>query len=205
MKILPSLLTPRLLRCILRYLLHCLCLGLLLCTLPNRGAWAEETPSTPVPLPLNLPQVSTSEIGTPPASASAKASASSTAAPAPTLNSNTKMQHSTSGGMANLLQVVGALMLVIIVLLGLAWVLKNHGPKHLLGRVPVRVVGGVNIGGRERVLVIEVADQWIVIGATPNQITPITTLPRQNMAEDNEVPSKQFSVWLKQMMEKRNG
>jgi flagellar protein FliO/FliZ len=114
------------------------------------------------------------------------------------------IQNPANSGMANLLQVVGALMLVIIVLLGCAWVLKNHGPRNLLGRVPVRVVGGVNIGGRERVLVIEVADQWIVIGATPSQITPITTLPRQNMAEDNEVPGKQFSVWLKQMMEKRN-
>lgn len=105
----------------------------------------------------------------------------------------------------HLMQVMGALLFVIMLMLGLAWFLKNHGPKSLLGRVPVKVVGGVNLGGRERVLVIEVADQWLVIGTTPGQITTLATLPRQATPEDEPVPGKQFSLWLKQIMEKRNG
>jgi flagellar protein FliO/FliZ len=113
---------------------------------------------------------------------------------------------STSGsGVGHMVQVLGALIFVIMLMLGLAWFLKNHGPRSLMGRVPVKVVGGVSLGGRERILVIEVADSWLVIGSTPSQITPIATLPRQPMPEDEPVPGKQFSIWLKQIMEKRNG
>lgn len=108
-------------------------------------------------------------------------------------------------GVGNLLQVISALILVVVIMLALAWALKNFGPKRLLGRVPVQVVGGVNLGGRERVLVIEVADQWIVIGATPNQITTLATLPAQSMANDEIQPGKPFSEWLKQIMEKKHG
>ncbi len=110
-----------------------------------------------------------------------------------------------TGGVGNVLQVISALILVVIIMLGLAWGLKNFGPKRLLGRVPVQVVGGANLGGRERVLVIEVADQWIVIGATPSSITTLATLPRQALNDDELQPGKPFSDWLKQIMEKRNG
>ncbi len=105
----------------------------------------------------------------------------------------------------HLMQVMGALLFIIMLMLALAWFLKNHGPKSLLGRVPVKVVGGVNLGGRERVLVIDVADQWLVIGATPSQISTLATLPRQSTPEDEATPGKPFSLWLKQIMEKRNG
>ena len=110
-----------------------------------------------------------------------------------------------SSGISNVLQVISALILVVLIMLSLAWGIKSFGPKRLLGRVPVHVVGGANLGGRERVLVIEVQDQWIVIGATPNSITTLATLPRQPLNDEELQPGKPFSDWLKQIMEKRNG
>jgi flagellar protein FliO/FliZ len=106
---------------------------------------------------------------------------------------------------SNLFQVILALIVVLLIMFGCAWLLKNHGPRRLLARVPARVIGGVNLGGRERILVVEVADQWLVVGSTPTQINLLTTLPRQESIDDEPIPGKQFSVWLKQVMEKRNG
>ena len=168
---------------------------------------------TDAPLPPGHPvQAATSGSGAAvknSASATASAGAfSSAAASSASHDSMAGMYGSpapSGSGIGNLLQVLGALIFIIMLMLGLAWFLKNHGPKSLMGRVPVKVVGGVSLGGRERVLVIEVADQWLVIGATPNQITTLATLPRQPTPEDEPVPGKQFSIWLKQIMEKRNG
>jgi flagellar protein FliO/FliZ len=170
---------------------------LALCLTASALAQNAETPETSAMASAPFTLAAPSASATPPPRASAP---SNDLFRAPSASQNT-----VSSSTGNLLQVISALIVVILVLLACAWAVKNFGPKNLLGKVPVRVVGGVNIGGRERVLVIEVADQWIVIGATPSQITALTTLPRQNTTEEGEIPGKQFSVWLKQMMEKRNG
>ena len=106
---------------------------------------------------------------------------------------------------SNLIQIISSLIVVLLLMFGCAWLLKNHGPRRLMARVPTRIIGGVNLGGRERIMVVEVGDQWLVVGSTPNQINLLTTLPRQESMEDEPIPGKQFSVWLKQVMEKRNG
>jgi len=84
---------------------------------------------------------------------------------------------------------------------------KRFGPKNMVGGTTVRIVGGVSVGSRERVLVIEAADQWIVIGVAPGRVNTLATMPRQEntpLAESTPV-GKNFSDWLKHTIEKRNG
>jgi flagellar protein FliO/FliZ len=203
-----------------------LLLGSLLCSLPgdvsaasasaSAGDAASSAKSSTVAASAVTNGASANASATALASASATAltSASATASASPprpaigNVGNPSGMHPVTSAptsGVSSVLQVMSALILVVIIMLGLAWGLKNFGPKRLLGRVPVQVVGAANLGGRERVLVIEVADQWIVIGATPNSITTLATLPRQTLNDEELQPGKPFSDWLKQIMEKRNG
>ena len=37
------------------------------------------------------------------------------------------------------------------------------------------LVGALNIGGRERIMVVEVGDQWIVVGASPGRVNALAT------------------------------
>ena len=69
-----------------------------------------------------------------------------------------------------------------------------------------RVVGGVNVGNRERVLVVEVADQWIVVGVAPGRVNALSTMPKQDNAPTSQpLPEqKNFATWLKQTIDKRN-
>ncbi|MGH8809782.1 MAG: FliO/MopB family protein, partial [Noviherbaspirillum sp.] len=70
----------------------------------------------------------------------------------------------------------------------------------------VKVIGGVNVGSRERILVVEVAEQWIVVGVAPGRVNTLSTLPRQEIAAPDSAPAaKNFSTWLKQTIEQRNG
>jgi flagellar protein FliO/FliZ len=87
-----------------------------------------------------------------------------------------------------------------------AWSFKKIGPAAIGSKLAVKVVGGVSLGNRERVMVIEVADQWIVVGVTSTQINTLSTMPKQeHLSEqaDKSVQGNQFSAWLKRTMDQR--
>lgn len=108
---------------------------------------------------------------------------------------------------AGLLQIFLGLVAVLALMAVAAWSFKKIGPATTGNKVPVKVVGGVNVGNRERIVVVEVADQWIVVGITASQINTLSTMPKQtNLVEqqDDAQPVNQFSTWLKRTMDKRN-
>jgi len=118
---------------------------------------------------------------------------------------------SSGSGAAGLLQTIFALLLVLGLLIGLAWLLKRYGPKPGGGLANLRVVGALNIGGRERIMVVEVGDQWIVVGAAPGRVNALHTMPRQDVdlgagtgAGQGSLPATRFADWLKNTMDKRN-
>ncbi len=107
----------------------------------------------------------------------------------------------------NLLQVLFGLVVVLALMAGAAWALKRFGLTKAAMGAPVKIVGGVSVGNRERIIVVEVADQWIVVGVAPGRVSTLSTMPRQeNAAPLETMPAgKNFSAWLKQTIEKRNG
>jgi flagellar protein FliO/FliZ len=44
------------------------------------------------------------------------------------------------------------------------------------------MVGALSLGGRERIMVVEVGDQWIVVGASPGRVNALATMPKQEGA-----------------------
>jgi len=109
----------------------------------------------------------------------------------------------------SLLQTVVALAVVLGLLVGLAWLLKRFGPRHITGGTTVKLVGALSVGARERILVIEVGEQWIVVGASPGRMNALSTMPRQETPEGTDatttVPTANFAEWFKQTIDKRNG
>ena len=110
----------------------------------------------------------------------------------------------------SLLQTIFALCVVLGVLFALAWVMKRYGPKMQAGGAGLRVVGALNLGGRERIMVVEVGQQWIVVGASPGRVNALATMPKQETEPGPATlhpyaPSAtSFSEWLKQTIDKRN-
>lgn len=148
---------------------------------------------------------------TPAAAAVASAAPASTAAPAGplalTIPTPAAAPASSSGG---LLQTTMALLFVLAVLVGLAWLLKRFGPKHLTGsQRHIKLVDSLNLGARERILLLEVGEQWIVVGASAGRMNALTTLPRQELPPEETSPDSStkpnFAAWLKQTIEQRHG
>jgi flagellar protein FliO/FliZ len=109
----------------------------------------------------------------------------------------------------SLLQTILALVLVLALLAGLAWAAKRYGPRVAGNSANLRMVGALNIGGRERIMVVEVGDQWIVVGASPGRVNALATMPKGDAPASATLaahtPSAStFSDWLKQTIDKRN-
>ena len=144
-----------------------------------------------------------------PAAAAAAVPAPAAALPAMPPGAPATMAPTSSAG--SLLQTILALMFVLALLIGLAWFMKRYGPKVMGGNNKMRVVSSLNLGGRERIVLVEVADQWIVVGASPGRINALATMPRQEgelpqlATTQNGPAAANFSEWLKQTIEKRNG
>jgi flagellar protein FliO/FliZ len=109
----------------------------------------------------------------------------------------------------NLMQVLFGLVVVLALMAGAAWILKRMGVAGAGANSVAKIVGGVSVGNRERVVVVEVADQWIVVGVAPGSVNALSTMPRQETLPaviTEDIPAaKNFAAWLKQTIEKRNG
>jgi flagellar protein FliO/FliZ len=93
----------------------------------------------------------------------------------------------------------------------LAWFMKRYGPKAQGGSAHVKLVGALSLGGRERIMVVEVGDQWIVVGASPGRVNALATMPRQDqlaggdaVLHPHQPSAASFGEWLKQTIDKRN-
>ncbi|MBK8018683.1 MAG: flagellar biosynthetic protein FliO [Betaproteobacteria bacterium] len=96
-----------------------------------------------------------------------------------------------SGTLTTLLQVLLGLGVVMAAIAGAAWLARRYLPGGGMGSGPVRVVGGVMVGPKERVVVVEVNDTWLVLGVTATQVNELHTLPRPAHASTS-TPSSVF-------------
>lgn len=108
----------------------------------------------------------------------------------------------------SMFQVMLGLGFVLALMLGLAWLLRRWGalPRGTAG--VIRVIGGSMVGQRERVVLVEVADTWLVIGVAPGRITALHSMPKGELDVDTGRTTSggnHFSAWLQQITEKRQG
>jgi len=108
------------------------------------------------------------------------------------------------GGM---FQVVFSLLLVLAAIAGTAWLLKRFGPSQLGPGGAMKVLGGVAIGPRERLVLVEVGDTWLIVGVAQGHVSAVHSMARPPEATERGAPnvvSSPFAERLKQMLGKQN-
>lgn len=107
----------------------------------------------------------------------------------------------------SVMQIIFSLILVLGAVALVAWIMKRinlpqHGAASLL-----KVISGVAVGQRERIVLVEVNDTWLVVGVAPGQVRTLHTMPKGALPSGTQLssaPDGKFQMWLKQMVEKRN-
>ncbi len=82
---------------------------------------------------------------------------------------------STSGA---LFQGLLGLGMVLAALAAFFWFLRRFSPGQSAAQGAVKVVGGVMLGPRERLVVVEVGETWLLLGVGGGQVSTLHTLPR---------------------------
>lgn len=107
----------------------------------------------------------------------------------------------------SVLQVVLSLLLVLAAVVLVGWILKRISlPQQSAGNA-LKVISGVAVGQRERIVLVEVNDTWLVVGVAPGQVNALHTMPKGSLPSIPRATTdddSKFQGWLKQMMEKRN-
>lgn len=99
-----------------------------------------------------------------------------------------------------LLQTVIALAAVIGVVLALAWLarrVQRNGPR---GSATLRSRASLAVGAHERVMLVEAAGQFLLLGVTPSQVRLLhryDTPPELPNLPATRYPTEGFAAWLR--------
>ena len=111
-----------------------------------------------------------------------------------------------SGG--NYLQAILALILIVGLLAGTGWLARKVTGGKGFGQGGMKVVGGVALGPRERIVLVEVGDTWLVIGLVPGQIRTLYKMPKGELSAEGALAqglsNAHFADLLKRVSQKGN-
>ncbi|AOY01716.1 flagellar biosynthetic protein FliO [Jeongeupia sp. USM3] len=108
-----------------------------------------------------------------------------------------------SPGIGQFVQVLAMLALVLALIVGAAWLMRRFSllPGQAGGRL--RVVSGVMVGPKERVVIVEHGETWLLLGVTAQSVNLLHTEPRPADAPDaQQAPLPPFAEKLAALMKK---
>lgn len=109
----------------------------------------------------------------------------------------------------SIVQIIFSLLLVLAAIALVGWLLKRVNSTKLGGGNLLKVLGGVAVGQRERIVLVEVNDTWLVVGVGPGQIRTLHTLQKQtlqnteNPAPGSGQPDNRFAKLLSTVLQHR--
>jgi len=81
-------------------------------------------------------------------------------------------------GAGDYLQMLFGLVLVVGVIFGMAWLVRRMGTFQQVSHGALRILGGLSVGQRERIVLVQVGDRQILIGLAPGQIRTLHVLDK---------------------------
>jgi len=93
-------------------------------------------------------------------------------------------------------QMIIGLALVLGLIVLASWLLRRFGAGPAASGSIVRIVTAASVGPRERVVLVEVQDSWLVLGVAPGRVSMLHQLPRQEIAPAGLQAPQGFGRWL---------
>lgn len=92
---------------------------------------------------------------------------------------------------ASLIQVTVALMLMVGLILGLAWLMKRFANPLFQQQKHLRLIASLSLGVKEKIILVEVSGKQLVLGVTPQQITSLHVI--DNPVQDEQITNVEKS------------
>jgi len=107
--------------------------------------------------------------------------------------------------LGTMMQTFLGLIFILALFLGAAWLARRLGAGNAFAgnRGPLKIVGGVSISPRERILLIEIEETWLIVGVGPGQMRTLHALPKGSLPPPDGTDG-QFGHWLQQFRKKHD-
>ncbi len=100
---------------------------------------------------------------------------------------------------ASLLKVTGGLLLVILAILGSAWFYRRFGNMTSISHESLKVIGGLSMGQKEKIVLMQVGDEQLLLGVSPGRIQMLHVLEKPIEAKPvSAAEDKNFASQLSQ-------
>lgn len=93
-------------------------------------------------------------------------------------------------------QIVLSLVLVLLIIFISAWLLRRYGRFPGVAEGNLKVLGALSVGQRERILLLQVGEDQILVGVTSSRISRLHQLEVPVEVKDNVPVTSQFSQRL---------
>lgn len=107
---------------------------------------------------------------------------------------------------------LGGLILVLALIGGISWLLKRFSLIPVGTAGAVKVIAATAVGQRERVVVVEIANTWLVLGVAPGRVSTLHTLDKTGVNTNDEAgngkdasSAVEFSEQLSHSIHKNHG
>lgn len=103
-----------------------------------------------------------------------------------------------------LMTVSGALALIVLLMVVLAWAARRSGLARRLNDAQgnMTLVATQSLGPRERLVLVDVGEQRLVLGVTASQITCLATQARPEATPQTTAPAATFPLMLEKLRQK---
>lgn len=95
------------------------------------------------------------------------------------------------------------LLFVLAVIVGCAWLIKRMGAVSGANTGTIKVLAVSSVGSRERIALVEVGGQQLLLGVTQQQINTLHTFAEPVVSEPDREINSEFAQKLHQLMSRK--
>ncbi len=102
-----------------------------------------------------------------------------------------------------LLKLTGGLMLVVAAIFALAWLVRKFNLNQQSHSGLIRIIAGLSVGTRDRIVLLQIGEEQILIGLTPGRIEKLHTLVTPLEVNAEHAVGGAFAAKLNRLMGER--
>jgi flagellar protein FliO/FliZ len=99
-----------------------------------------------------------------------------------------------------LFKLTGGLLLVVMVIFVLAWLVRKFNLNQQSQNGLIKIIAGLSIGTRDRIVLLQIGEEQILVGLTPGRIEKLHTLSQPLDAPEGQLASSSFAEKFNRVM-----
>ena len=100
----------------------------------------------------------------------------------------------------NVVQMIIGLVVVLILVFAIAWLLRRVGGVSLTGGGALKVISGMSMGARERVVLLQVGEEQLLLGVSPGRVQTLHVLEKPIEVEQSAISTSMFADKLAEVI-----